>query len=293
MPCKPDLIVRGQVTCQAQLVTENPWVGRRTLGVRIAPAGTWNDEFEFRRAQARELALQIFGSVMPKDTARIGYHMMVWPKIEYPLAVTQFTQAECNRITSPVICACLSKMGYNCNSPKEVIYGPRKLFGLGVNDYYIEQGIKQLTALAGHVRQDSQTSRMMRIQLHWCQVQAGTEQHLLGNPTDSIDYIETCWIMSIRDFLRTYNLSVDFTVKTLPTVQCSGDEFIMDGIQLRSGCTATQLQRINACRMFLQVSRVSDISSANGRFLRQDVLLGKATTYFQSATRWPRQGRPP
>jgi ribonuclease HI len=184
-------------------------------------------------------------------------------------------------------------MGYNCNSPKEVIYGPRELFGLGNHDYYIEQGIKQLTALAGHVRQDSETSRMMRIELHWCQVQAGTEQHLLGNPTDLIDYIETCWIMSIRDFLRTYNLSVDFTVKTLPTVQCSGDEFIMDGIQLRSGCTATELQQINACRMFLQVSRVSDISSANGRFLRRDVLMGKATTYFQSVTRWPRQGRPP
>jgi hypothetical protein len=64
------------------LVTENPWVGRRTLGVRIAPAGTWNDEFEFRRAQARKLALQILGSVMTKDTARIGYHMMVRPKIE-------------------------------------------------------------------------------------------------------------------------------------------------------------------------------------------------------------------
>ena len=45
--------------------------------------------------------------------------------------------------------------------------------------------------------------------------------------------------------------------------------------------------------MFLQVSRVSDISSANGRFLRRDVLLGRTATHFQSATRWPRQGRPP
>jgi hypothetical protein len=48
------------------LVTENPWVGRRTLGVRIAPAGTWTDEFAFRRAQARELALHISGSVLSK-----------------------------------------------------------------------------------------------------------------------------------------------------------------------------------------------------------------------------------
>ena len=280
-------------TCKHALVTENPWVGRRTLGVRIAPAGTWQDEFEFRRAQSRELAFQIAGSVLPRETARIGYQMMVRPKLEYPLAITQFTQIQCDKITSPVIRACLSKMGYNCNSPKEVIYGPSELFGFGIHDYFIEQGIKQLTALIGHVRQNSETSRMMRIELQWCQVLAGTAKHLLGDPTDPIDYIETCWIMCICDFLRTYNLRVDFTATTIPTIQCGGDEFIMDGLRLRGGCTATELQRLNACRMFLQVSRLSDITSANGRFLKQEVLIGKSTAYFASVTRWPRQGRPP
>jgi hypothetical protein len=61
----------------------------------------------------------------------------------------------------------------------------------------IEQGIKQLTALVGHIRQDSETGRLMRIELQWCQVQAGTEKHLLGEPNDLIDYIETCRIMGI------------------------------------------------------------------------------------------------
>jgi hypothetical protein len=154
--------------------------------------------------------LQIAGLVLPRDTARIGYHMMVRPKLEYPLAVTQFTQLECDQITSPVIRACLSKMGYNRNSPKEVVYGPKELFGYGIHDYYIEQGIPQLTALVGHIRQDSKTCRLMRIELQWCQVQAGIASHLLGDTSVPIDYIETCWIMCIRDFLRTYGLRVDF-----------------------------------------------------------------------------------
>jgi hypothetical protein len=113
----------------------SPWIGRRTLGVRIAPAGTWKDEFEYRRSQSRELALKIAGSVLPRETARTGYYRMVRPKLEYPLTVTQFTQLECGQITSPVICACLSKMGYNCNSPKEVVYRPRKHFGFGIHNY--------------------------------------------------------------------------------------------------------------------------------------------------------------
>jgi hypothetical protein len=130
-----------------KLKSVSPWAGRRPLGVRIAPAGTWTDEIAFRRSQARELALKIAGSVLPRETARTGYYTMVRPKLEYPLAMTQFTQSECDRITSPVICACLSKMGYNCNSPNEVVYGPSKLFGFGMHDYYIEQGIRQLTTL--------------------------------------------------------------------------------------------------------------------------------------------------
>ena len=275
------------------LETVSPWVGRRTLGVRIAPAGSWSDEFEYRRGQARELALKVAGSALPRETARLGYYMMVRPKVEYPLTVTQFTQSECDRITSPVIRACLSKMGYNRNSPKEVVYGPRELFGYGIHDYYIEQGIRQLTALVGNVRQDSEAGRMMRIELHWCQVQAGTATHLLGDPTIPIDYIETCWIMCIRDFLRTYDMRVDFSTTPLPAIQCVNDEFIMDALRTRGSCTALELQRLNACRLKLQVARLSDITSADGQFISTDCLRGVDSTNFRSLTSWPRQGHPP
>ena len=183
-------------------------------------------------------------------------------------------------------------MGYNCNSPKEVVYGPTELFGFGIHDYYIEQGIRQLTALVGHIRQDSETGRLMRIELQWCQVQAGTAKHLLGDPLDPIDYIETCWIMCIRDFLRTYGLRVDFSSTPLPTTQCVSDEFIMDVLRNRGGCTPTELQRLNACRMWLQVARVSDISSVDGKFLRHDCLVGVRSSSFRSCQKWPRQGRP-
>ena len=39
------------------LITKSPWVWRRTLEVRIAPVGTWKDEFNVRRAQAAGAAI--------------------------------------------------------------------------------------------------------------------------------------------------------------------------------------------------------------------------------------------
>jgi hypothetical protein len=132
------------------LETVSLTTGRRTLGARIAPAGNWTDEFQYRLGQARELSLKIAGSAISSETVRVIYRMMVCPKLEYPLAVTQFTQSECNDITSPVLRACLSKMGY-VNMRREVVYGPVEMGGLGAHDYFIEQGIQQVSMLGGHL----------------------------------------------------------------------------------------------------------------------------------------------
>jgi hypothetical protein len=184
-------------------------------------------------------------------------------------------------------------MGYNCNTPKEVIYGPPALFGIGVHDLYIEQCIHQLLALFGHIRQNSDTSKMMLIELQWCQVQAGTSKKLLAEPKDDIDYIETCWIMCIRDFLRTYGLRINLSTHEEPVAQLLQDEFLMDAIRERGDCTATQMQQINACRMYLRATRLSDIASADGKNLRKDCLQGHQAHSFCSQMRWPRQGNPP
>jgi hypothetical protein len=66
----------------------SPWIGRRTLGVWITPAGTLKAKLQYRWAQSRELALRIAGSELPRETACIGHHIMVRLKLEYPLAVT-------------------------------------------------------------------------------------------------------------------------------------------------------------------------------------------------------------
>ena len=92
---------------------------------------------------------------MSKEAAQVRYRSMLSPKLEFPVMVTQFTQAKCDRISSPVRRACLSKMGYNHNMPMEVVYGLTELFGLGMHDLYIEQGIKQVSTLVGHIRQAS------------------------------------------------------------------------------------------------------------------------------------------
>jgi hypothetical protein len=112
-----------------QSIVDSLCCGRRTLGARIAPSGNWNDEYNFRRK--RELSLCMAGSSLAKETARLGYRTMVCSALEYPLTITQFTQEQCDKITSPILRSCMSQMGYNQNSPKEVVYGPVEMGGFG------------------------------------------------------------------------------------------------------------------------------------------------------------------
>jgi ribonuclease HI len=98
--------------------------------------------------------------------------------------------------------------------------------------------------------------------------------------------------MSIRDFLRMYDLRLEFTEHSHPVALCDGDEFIMDALRIRGECSARDMQRLNACRMYLRVSRLSEIATAQGTKLRADVLQGKDAGIHLSEAPWPRQARP-
>ena len=67
----------------------------------------------------------------------------------------------------------------------------------------------------------------------------------------------------------------------------------MDALRIRGGCSATNLQRLNACRMWLQVMRVSDISNADGKFLRHECMVGIRAPTYKASSNWPQRGRLP
>jgi hypothetical protein len=85
------------------------------------------------------------GSSLTKATVRLGYQTMICPALEYPLTVTQFTQEQYDKITSSIIRVSMTQMGNYRSTPKEVVYGPLDIGGLGFHDLFTEQGIHQVT----------------------------------------------------------------------------------------------------------------------------------------------------
>jgi hypothetical protein len=71
------------------------------------------------------------------------------------------------------------------------------------------------------------------------------------------------------------------------------DQHIMDKVVGSGAFTTLQLQQINRCRLYLDISTVSDLTAANGKFIDTAISQG-CRTILSSVSRWQKtnQARP-
>jgi hypothetical protein len=105
-----------------------------------------------------------------------------------------------------------------------------------------------------------------------------------------LDYIEWGWIPAIRDFLQHINGKIVLGRRQEPTYQLN-DTYLMDATYVH-GLTRRERIYINRCRIFQQVTLLSDVSTVAGLQIHQawhSPTLGKPS---RSNLRWPRQNQP-
>ena len=81
-------------------------------------------------------------------------------------------------------------------------------------------------------------------------------------------------------------------MRTLPT-RCKNDLFLMEDVvnHMNTG----DITKINYCRLYLQVTTLSDIVSADGKYIKQECYNCTKTNQTARTTNdnaWPRQGKP-
>ena len=135
-----------------------------------------------------------------------------------------------------------------------------------------EQGIAQIYSLMTSLRAEGVPRKLALITLAWAQLLAGTQQPVLSNVTDALPHIALMkWIPSICEFLHSIGGRME--VENLPatSLQREHDQFLMD-ISLDLYSKPSDLQHLNTCRLHLQVTLLSDITTADGKFIRSEVM---------------------
>jgi hypothetical protein len=284
-------LTRGMDPTSHILRSNPPELGERTLGVRPSADGNWDDKFAHHYKQVKVFARQILASKHSKDTYNLAYRSKIHPSMTYPLCISSMTPKQCDRIDITLRAALLPALGYARNLPLGIALGPSADGGLDIHSTHTEQGLRKVTTLIGHLRQGGRASALLRIAIDWCQLLAGVSYPILSFPARRIPHAETCWITTLRDNLRIHHLSLNLTSTWCDLPQRAGDFHLMD--RLGPLHTPLQSRRLNQCRLWLHVSRLSDITHTNGKTLLSKALYGDPLTHRRSGLTWPRVPRPP
>eukprot|EP00980_Cylindrotheca_fusiformis_P018685 scaffold6224_cov94-Cylindrotheca_fusiformis.AAC.1 len=189
--------------------------------------------------------------------------------------------------------ATLAKLRFRRTIHRSIAFGSPFYGGIGLREFYVEQGIAQLQLLIRHLRANSPQGCLLHICIRWAQLQAGVQWPILFHPTIPLPHLPFTWITAVRQFLAFSHCHlqiVDPPVPTIPFPCRQRDQYIMDAILSLHKCSASQVEKFNRVRIYLQVTLLSEITSADGRFITVEAWQAIRTPHTSSL--WPHQPEP-
>jgi hypothetical protein len=269
------------------------------VGVELSLDGSMAQQTKALESKCKQMAAQLNQVYMsPRDTKQ-GYTTVFTPSMRYGLPATSISPTKLYRAQAPLIHIVLPRLGYNRNMPRTLTFASKKWGGLGLLNLATEQGVNQSTLLISHLRAHKYLSKPIITLLESYQVSTGMTTNPLEDTTPQV-YVQSPWIESIREFLRTSQATIRLPrLQTLRLLR-EYDHPIMKHHD-RQLFTKSELEAINACRLYLRVTTMAEITNGPGTHILECALNGRVDKQnnpllWQSSTskiRWPTQDYPP
>jgi hypothetical protein len=201
--------------------------GQKTLGVIKCPSGSQSQEINRLRAKSDGIARRVKLSSLTRTESQLAYETSYIPAMRYPLTTTSIHQSDMEKIQQQATAAFLSKMGYNRNMPREVVFGHKLHQGLGFRHLFDMQGIDGTIALLQELNSHSSTNTILMATIQTIQIKAGISSNIFEDTTPLED-IPWSWLMRIRDFLQHMNADIrGIPITTIPLYR-EHDKHIME-----------------------------------------------------------------
>jgi len=125
--------------------------------------------------------------------AHVTYTTIFLPTMTYPLPATTLSNSTLKKAQSSTTPIILSKMGYNRNMPKTIVYAPNSHGGLGFRHLHTEQGVQKVLHTIKHLRSKTSLSRLLEANIQAYQIQSGLEHSILED-TQPLPWMSNRWI---------------------------------------------------------------------------------------------------
>ena len=115
-------------------------------------------------------------------------------------------------------------------------------------------------------------------------------RNALFTSDDRIDYIENQWVIHLHNELKRMTGKLLIRGITGEPLYRVNDQFLMD-IWDQQNLSIASLYQLNLCRLYLRVSKLSDIVSNDGKHIQYGFLAGTRINTYTNLE-WPRQSKP-
>jgi hypothetical protein len=242
--------------------------------------------------KAKDYYTRVFKSGLSTYEVWLAYFACFVPAMVFTFAVCSFTWTELQSLQRAPIRATLTRLGFNRNISRDIVFGSVAFGGIGLLDLCVEQGITQIQLLLRHLRAETPQGALLLIGLSWWHLVAGFSSSQWENTSANISYVKTSWYSSLRDCLGHVNGTIyippDEFIHWHPLRQ--HDQDIMAKVSAVDGVSRAELKFFNRCRLFLGVMYPSEISTADGLTLARDAWTGTHQRF--SPLLWPYQPNP-
>jgi hypothetical protein len=255
----------------------------KTLGHYKSPVGNQTEQFKQLKKKSDEITAFLWTCPLSRLEAWTYYFACYLPSVGYPLACSSLTKTHLETIQMKAMSIIVARCGFNRHTKKEILYGPFELGGANFRSLYVQQGVGQVTTFLKHWRQHSTAGNLLRIAVAWFQIQVGVSYSILENVKSDLTHLESVWIGSLRNFMADTGLSFHLDEPAIPKLQRQYDVYLMDGILGANRYTASEIRRLNYCRLYLKAITLADISDVRGQRLDNSKLEG-APSLISSVT---------
>jgi len=203
----------------------------------------------------------------------------IMKKLEYPMALTTLDAQQWTDIMSPVLQVCLPKAGVCRNFPRAVVFAPLNYQGLGIPHPFGCQVFKHIEMLLRHMSNRTKTGNYMEANLQAHQLETGTSFGILQQAYQNTAILASdTWMKPVWRELEELDIYVACDSPAL-SLRCQDDALLVDlFINL-------EVDQDELCT-------VSDLVSADGRFIRRSMWDGIRDDCTRSPYQWPRTVRP-
>jgi len=291
----PQLYLTNHNGTRETLKTTKPEDGICHLGIHISMNGNSTTETQVLFKRCKLFQKVYAWCPFTQKEAEAVYTTIFLPTITYPFPATTLSAADLEKAQSMTMPTIISHMGYNCNMPKAVIYAPSTHGGIGLKHLHNEQGLQKVLQVIKHMHTRTTLSKLIQVTIQAHQLQAGIPEPILENNIP-LPWLPNWWITNMREFLHSINGSIILEKPwTILSLHQHNRHLMQDF--LNANLPMKDLQTLNNCRLYLQVTTLAELTMHDGICLLEVGLqCGKNFPSLkmtsQSLLKWPNQPNP-